>query len=265
MNPAITHAQEIDLDPGATPRNWGRRDPDDGVRPTPTLARRGLSQRLRLQSPPGLLPRASSALPAGGPVASRVARRRLTKLLSPQQCKPISGGLDRCACPPVDSLLENALHALAVIFIMHGGNYYIATDRSRPAVHECRPLMPRVLSAAFSWQLQVVFAAMGGGFFFGHCKIPALPRAEAPTPPQMMDWLPADGENGLPEALHSSQSHALLGQAASKGSGAMSSGSAMELGELSLRAKRGCARASLGVVISTIIRRVRPGSPHCCA
>ena len=106
---------------------------------------------------------------------------------------------------------------------------------------------------------------MGAGFFFGHCKIPALPRAEAPTPPQMMDWLPADGENGLPEALHSSQSHALLGQAASKGSGAMSSGSAMELGELSLRAKRGCARASLGVVISTIIRRVRPGSPHCCA
>ena len=106
---------------------------------------------------------------------------------------------------------------------------------------------------------------MGAGFFFGHCKIPALPRAEAPTPPQMMDWLLADGENGLPEALHSSQSHALLGQAASKGSGAMSSGSAMELGELSLRAKRGCARASLGVVISTIIRRVRPGSPHCCA
>ena len=81
----------IDEDLGATPRNWGRRDPDDGVRPTPTLARRGLSQRLRLQSPPGLLPRASSALPAGGPVASRVARRRLTKLLSPQQCKPISG------------------------------------------------------------------------------------------------------------------------------------------------------------------------------
>ena len=105
---------------------------------------------------------------------------------------------------------------------------------------------------------------MGAGFFFGHCKIPALPHAEAPTPPQMMDWLLADGENGLPEALHSSQSHALLGQAASKGSGAMSSGSAMELGEVSLRAKRGCARASPGVVISTIIRRVRPGSPHCC-
>ena len=106
---------------------------------------------------------------------------------------------------------------------------------------------------------------MGGGFFFGHCKIPALPQAEAPTPPQMMDWLPADGENGLPEALHSSHSHALLGQAASKGSGVMSSGSAMELGEVSLRAKRGCARASPGVVISAIIRRVRLGSPHCCA
>ena len=83
---------KIDEDPGAPTPKLASQHPDDyGIRPTPTLARRGLSQRLRLQSPPGLLPRASSALPAGGPVASRIARCRLTKLLSPQQCKPISG------------------------------------------------------------------------------------------------------------------------------------------------------------------------------
>ena len=85
-------ASSIDEDPGAPTPKLASQHPDDyGIRPTPTLARRGLSQRLRLQSPPGLLPRASSALPAGGPVASRIARCRLTKLLSPQQCKPISG------------------------------------------------------------------------------------------------------------------------------------------------------------------------------
>ena len=87
-----TNCASIDEDPGAPTPKLASQHPDDyGIRPTPTLARRGLSQRLRLQSPPGLLPRASSALPAGGPVASRIARCRLTKLLSPQQCKPISG------------------------------------------------------------------------------------------------------------------------------------------------------------------------------